>query len=129
MQLVVTELTEDSITTQAPILPNRNLHQTGFAGSLYALAAATGWALVHHKMLMVGAEGVLVVKTATIVYRRPVKADIRLTAELSERQKTQPVLEQLRQNGKAEYPVTIYFESANKRCGHLEATYVFVAGH
>ncbi|PID44513.1 MAG: hypothetical protein CSB48_01660 [Proteobacteria bacterium] len=127
MQLAVAESSDNAIVTNAPLSPNRNVHQTGFAGSLYALAVATGWALVYNKMQAEKAEGSLVVKTAKIHYKRPVKSDIRLTAELNEQQKEQGLTERLKQNGRAECTLKVWIESENRRCGYLEANYIIIA--
>lgn len=126
MQLTVSDLAAQNIRTHAPLQPNRNMHQTGFAGSLYALAVATGWALVHFKMTSDRAEGLLVVKKATIHYKRPVTSDIELHAELSDQQASDSVKAQLEVEGKAEFPLKIWIESAGRKCGYLEAEYTVV---
>ena len=46
MQVRVEHLDGESIRLTAPFEPNRNIHGTGFAGSLYTLCVLTGWGLV-----------------------------------------------------------------------------------
>ncbi|MGB5199058.1 MAG: YiiD C-terminal domain-containing protein [Sedimenticolaceae bacterium] len=72
----VTELGDTRISVAAPLAPNRNVHDTGFAGSLYALGILTAWGLCAHVIARAGLEADLVVAEATIRYRAPVCADI-----------------------------------------------------
>ena len=44
----ITELADTRICVAAPLAPNRNVHETGFAGSLYALGILTAWGLCTH---------------------------------------------------------------------------------
>ncbi len=124
MQMKVTSLTETSITAAAPLAPNRNMHQTGFAGSQYALAVAAGWALAHHRQAQFKLQGLLVVKEATMHYKRPVKGDIELKAELRDQAASINLREELEQNGRACLPIIIWIYSEGKKCAYLEAGYV-----
>ena len=76
MQFNIVELSENTISVQAPLAPNINIHSTGFAGSIYSLAVLTGWALVTHIMDLQGIEGDLVIARAEIKYRKPVTGEI-----------------------------------------------------
>lgn len=125
MGLDVVDLTKDSIATFAPLAPNINMHQTGFAGSLYALAVATGWALVHSRVKNENLDALLVVKKATITYKRPVSGDISLKTHLNA-EPEQRLADQLHQTGKANIPLKIEFSSEGKKCGYLEADYTLV---
>ena len=124
MQIKVTSLTKASIATVAPLAPNRNMHQTGFAGSQYALAVATGWALAHHRQKQFKLYGLLVVKEATMHYKRPVKGDIELKAELTNETESINIVEELEKNGRACLPIIIGVYSGGKKCAYLEADYV-----
>jgi thioesterase domain-containing protein len=72
----IVRLDKDVIRCKAPLVNNINIHGTGFAGSIYALAMASAWTLVqflldHHQL-----ENVLVAADASIKYLKPVKTDI-----------------------------------------------------
>ena len=68
----ITELADTRISVAAPLAPNRNVHDTGFAGSLYALGILTAWGLCAHIIARAGLDADLVVAEATIRYRAPV---------------------------------------------------------
>jgi len=76
----IVRLDKDVIRCKAPLVNNINIHGTGFAGSIYALAMASAWTLVqflldHHQL-----ENVLVAADASIKYLKPVKTDIECNA-------------------------------------------------
>ena len=72
----ITELTDRQICVAAPLMPNRNIHGTGFAGSLYGLGILTAWGLCAHIIARARLDGDLVVAEAAIRYRAPVRGDI-----------------------------------------------------
>ena len=72
----ITELTDRRISVAAPLAPNRNIHGTGFAGSLYGLGMLAAWGLCAHIIAQAGLDADLVVVEATIRYRAPVRGDI-----------------------------------------------------
>jgi thioesterase domain-containing protein len=72
----ITELTDRRISVAAPLAPNRNIHGTGFAGSLYGLGMLAAWGLCAHIIARAGLDADLVVVEATIRYRAPVRGDI-----------------------------------------------------
>ncbi len=126
MQLSCSKLDGFNIETQAPLTPNINMHGTGFAGSLYALAVATGWALVHNRITLAGIVGQLVVKEATIHYKRPVTAHISLQSSLDANLKDEEIELQLENEKRATFPIIVSIFSNGKKRGYLEADYVIV---
>ena len=72
MQFSIDNLGLDEIRVSAPLEPNVNIHGTGFAGSIYAAAVLSGWALCRHIMETLEMDGDLVVAKAEITYRAPV---------------------------------------------------------
>lgn len=127
MKLEVKSLTPSSISTEAPLAPNCNMHGTGFAGAQYSLAVATGWALVHNRLDVAGVEGQLVVKEATIHYKCPVTNDLELTASFDTLISDHDLINQLAEKGKVKIPLIVHISSKGNKCGYLEATYVVVA--
>jgi len=126
MQMKLTALTDTSIAAVAPLTPNRNMHQTGFAGSLYALAVATGWAMAHHRQAYFDLDGLLVVKDAHMHYKRPVTGDIELKAEISDDATAINLKKQLEETGRTTLPLEIWIYSKGKKCALLEADYMVV---
>ena len=72
----ITELGDTRIAVEAPLGPNINVHDTGFAGSLYALGILAAWGLAAHLIDRAGLTAELVVAEANIRYRAPVQTDI-----------------------------------------------------
>ena len=80
----ITELTDRRISVTAPLAPNRNIHGTGFAGSLYGLGMLAAWGLCAHIIARAGLDADLVVVEATIRYRAPVRGDIACHCSITE---------------------------------------------
>ena len=124
MEIEITDLHPDQITAAAPLAPNLNMHSSGFAGSLYSLAAATGWALLHNFMAVNDIAGQLVMKQASIHYKRPVLSDIRLTCSLASNNIEEHVQQTLEQGLNVDLPLRVSILSDGKKCAHLDADYV-----
>ena len=68
-------LDEASLTLEAPVLPaNSNTHRTGFAGSIYVVAALAVWGKMLSEMYRANmcATHFHVIRRATVSYLRPV---------------------------------------------------------
>ena len=125
MQFKVTTLDESSIIASAPFQPNRNVHNTGFAGSLYSVCVSSGWALVYNRLVESGANGALVVKEANIRYRKPVIADIECRGFFEEPGEI-PLAEALAESRKVHLKVIVKFMSNGIACGEFSANYVVI---
>ena len=78
----INSLGETSILVEAPLSPNVNVHETGFAGSLFGLGILTAWGLATHIVTQQGLVVSLVVARADIRYRAPVTSDIVCSCEV-----------------------------------------------
>lgn len=134
MQLRVSELTSTKIEVTAPLQPNLNMHGTAFAGSIYALAAATGWGLWEQFLRDADCQAELVLKRAEMFYRRPIQTGLRLTASINDQQaayiKAQ-ILEAkeagIRKSSSIQLPIEVsIYSNAPKRCASFEAEYIAV---
>ncbi len=65
-----------TLTVRAPLPPNRNLHGTAFAGSLFSTCVLTGWGAVWLALRARGLDGVIVVADSTIHYRKAVAVEL-----------------------------------------------------
>lgn len=63
------------LVVSMPLEPNRNPHQTAFAGSLNALCTIAGWVMTHLLLEQLGLSGTTVVRRSSIKYHEPVQAD------------------------------------------------------
>lgn len=77
MQFEIARLEPNLMVVVAPLEPNVNVHGTGFAGSLYSLSVLTAWGLTSSLLMNSGVAADVVVRSAEIKYRKPVKTDIR----------------------------------------------------
>lgn len=72
MQLNIASFDGNALLCNAPLSPNVNLHQTMFAGSIYAMATLTGWGMLYLQLRQLGLHGDQVLADANIRYLRPV---------------------------------------------------------
>ncbi len=64
------------LALRAPLAPNRNLHGTAFAGSLYSICVLTGWGSVWLALRTAGLAASTVVAESRIEYRKAVAGEI-----------------------------------------------------
>lgn len=81
MGVAAQEYDGDALVLSAELQPNINIHGTAFGGSLYALAALAGWALLRLRLEDRSLDTEVVLGAAQIDYRKPVRA--RLAARAS----------------------------------------------
>lgn len=84
MQLTVDQFDGHLLACRAPLPPNKNLHHSMFAGSIYSLLTLTGWGLVWLQLQALGLHGDIVLADADIRYLAPVRQDARAEVLLSE---------------------------------------------
>lgn len=66
----------------APLANNINHQQSGFGGSLYAVAALAGWGILQLKLNEMQLRCNTVIADGRVVYTRPVFADFQCTCRL-----------------------------------------------
>ncbi|TWT95250.1 putative thioesterase [Botrimarina colliarenosi] len=74
MDVAVDSITDAGLWLSMPLAPNRNPHQTAFAGSLNALCTLAGWAMTHLLLEQVGEAGSIVIRRSSIKYHLPVES-------------------------------------------------------
>jgi thioesterase domain-containing protein len=92
---------DDSLTLQAPLEPNINIHGTAFGGSLFSLAALAGWGLLQLKLSGGGEPENMVLGHARIAYHLPVRGDITVRCKLPVGDKFQSFIDDFHQTRKA----------------------------
>jgi thioesterase domain-containing protein len=75
MQLKIDAFDQRSLVCSAPLAPNKNLHQSMFAGAIYSLLTLTGWGMIWLQLQAEGLEGDIVLADADMRYLAPVRAD------------------------------------------------------
>ena len=84
MQLSIDQFDGHLLACRAPLAPNKNLHHTMFAGSIYSLLTLTGWGLVWLQLKALDLHGDIVLADADMRYFAPVTEDARAEVSLSE---------------------------------------------
>jgi len=64
----------DTLTLAADLEPNINIHGTAFGGSMYSLAALCGWSLLRLRLEGAQLEAEIMLGSAHIDYRRPLRS-------------------------------------------------------
>lgn len=73
MGVTVDGLDAAGLAVSMPLEPNRNPHQTAFAGSLNALCTIAGWGMTHLIVERLGVRGSTVIRRSSIKYHAPVQ--------------------------------------------------------
>lgn len=113
-----------TLTTSAPLALNRNDKQTGFAGSIAALASVTGWGLTT----LIGEESgetfQAAIRDCRQSFSRPIEDDLLARVSVTEEERDRFVAE-LRERGKARLALIVIIGTrAVPECARLEGTYV-----
>lgn len=75
MGVAVDRLSPDGLWLSMPLEPNRNPHQTAFAGSLNALCTLAGWGATHLLLEELKVAGATVIRRSSIKYHEPVETE------------------------------------------------------
>ena len=112
-----------TLAVRAPLAPNRNLHGTAFAGSLFSVCVLTGWGTVWLALRERGLAGAIVVADSSSLYRTAVTSDLlcRCTPDAAA---LAAGVEQLAAKGRATFDVACAIESDGKRAVSFTAAYV-----
>jgi thioesterase domain-containing protein len=83
MDVQIASCTDAELVVRAPLAPNRNLHGTAFAGSLFSLCALTAWGMTWLAWQQRSSGGVIVLAESRIQFRKAVAGELlcRCTAE------------------------------------------------
>lgn len=73
MGVTVDRLDDVGLKVSMPLEPNRNPHQTAFAGSLNALCTIAGWAMTHLLLERLDLSGATVLRRSSIKYQEPIQ--------------------------------------------------------
>ena len=90
MGITASQSMRNEFSLQAPLHPNRNVHGTAFAGSLYTVMAMSGWGLIRvdlnrHLQSIEGKRADLWLTKASIRYADPVTEGFAAVAKTDDR--------------------------------------------
>lgn len=120
----VREYAGDLLRLVAPLAPNRNVHGTGFAGSIYSLAALCGWGLIFLRLREAGVAGNLVMTQAQVRYARPVAGDLVATCDVRAHPEFEAALTKYQRVGHARIDLPVIVGDVDKPAAELTTHYV-----
>lgn len=120
MQLQIDQFDGCSLRCSAPLAPNKNLHQTMFAGSIYSLLTLTGWGLLWLQLRAQQLSGDIVLADAQMKYYLPVKGPAQALASLTEARGS---LAPLRQQKKIRQQLTVQLWHGDQLLAELQARF------
>jgi thioesterase domain-containing protein len=115
-----------TLTVRAPLTPNRNVHGTAFAGSLYSICVLTGWGATWLALRERGLAGSVVVSASDIKYRKAV-ADELVCRCTPDAETLDAALAGFAASGRASVPLTCTIDAAGKPAVTFTGTYVIHA--
>jgi len=120
MGLRVVDHEPGCLELEAALEPNVNVHGTGFAGSVYAVAALAGWGLLYLELRRRELDAAIVIARGQMDYTLPVDGDFRALAELGEHA---DAFKTLRERGKARLELSASVTVAGIAKASLSAVY------
>lgn len=123
MGMAVERYDGDALTVRAPMQPNRNIHGTTFAGSLYTACILTGWGGIWLALRERGQDGVIYAAESSIQYRKGVYGDF-VCRCLLDRIALGSALDELEAAGRASLELACTIESSDKLAVKFTGRYV-----
>jgi len=128
MQIAVADYATGTLTVRAPLPPNRNLHGTAFAGSLFSVCVLTGWGSTWLALRERGLTGLIVVADSHIDYRKAVTGDI-LCRCTPAADALESCLVTFAATGRMSLPLVCAIDNGERRAVTFTGTYVVHAKH
>ena len=117
-----------TLAVRAPLAPNRNLHGTVFAGSLFSACALTGWGAIWLALRERGLDGVIFATDSRIQFRKGVAGDhvCRCTPDPDA---LEAGIDQFKATGRATFDAVCTIDHGEKRAVTFTGQYVVHAKH
>jgi len=112
-----------SLTVRTPMQPNRNVHGTTFAGSLYSVCVLTGWGAVWLALRERGLDGTIYAAESAVQYRKAVAGDFACRCVLDV-EAMDAGLEQFKESGRASFDLACTIDHDGKRAVAFTGRYV-----
>ncbi|MBO6556071.1 MAG: YiiD C-terminal domain-containing protein [Pseudomonadales bacterium] len=121
MGVKVVRYNSTTLTTRAPLDQNINHQHSAFGGSLFSLAAMSGWGLLQLKLSELLLDCNTVVVDGEASYHTPVYDDLECTVRLPEN--SDELFAELAEMGKVRTELVATFESGNKVAMQMKGRY------
>lgn len=127
MQIHVQRADPQQVLLLAPLQPNRNLHGTAFAGSLYSLATLAGWSLLSLYAKAQGWHGDVVLRHGDIRYLRPINGDLQAQAAWADDGSLVALQQEVQRRGRGRVVIPVSLRHDNKVAVAFNGEFVFSA--
>lgn len=118
----------DPVTISAPLESNLNDKGTGFAGSLFSVAALAGWALVTRWCATEPIEAEVVLQSSTARFLAPARADFRALAHEPPAAQREKLLRMLARSGRGRVEVSVDVKCHEALVMSFTGVYAVIAG-
>ena len=105
MEVVVENITEDSLSLSAPLEANINHKNSVFGGSISSVAILSAWTFLQNKVMACGVKATLVIHKNSMSYDIPILGKFTAVARFGENADWDKFLETLEIHGKARIEV------------------------
>ncbi len=124
MGVTVESYNGEAVTLHAPLSNNINHKSTAFGGSLYAICAVAGWALLHSRLQEAGLAGHIVIHKGEITYHKPVKGDFTIMCSSEYPEQINTALEAFQDKGRARLWLTAHVLYNNETAVEFKGSFV-----
>lgn len=118
----------DPVTISAPLDSNLNDKGTGFAGSLYSVAALAGWALLMRWCAAESLEAEVVLQSSTARFLAPARADFRALAHEPSAAQRDKLHRMLARSGRGRTEVAVDVKCREALVMSFTGVYAVIAG-
>ena len=112
-----------ALTVRTPMQPNRNVHGTTFAGSLYSVCVLTGWGAVWLALRERGLDGTIYAAESAVQYRKAVAGDF-VCRCVTEVEALDAGIRELKEAGRASFDLACTIDHDGKRAVAFTGRYV-----
>lgn len=127
MAVTVEEVTNETLTLAAPLLPNLNHRDSVFGGSASAVAILAAWSLLHTRLRKAALPNTLVIQQNTMHYDLPITGSFTAVASLAETSDWDRFIRSLERWGKARIEVVSQLIFDGQPAGAMVGQFVAVS--
>lgn len=128
MGVHVVDASEDGVRLGAPLEPNLNHQQTGFGGSISALAILAGWSLLWLRLREHSAGHQIMIQSNAIEYLEPARSDFTAVCTAPDAVEWDRFLRTYRLRGRGRLSLLAEVQAGALPLATFEGKYVAVRG-
>ena len=121
MGLEVLSYEHHVLTTRAPLSLNTNIHDTAFAGSLYAIEAMTAWGVLYLEIVSAELNASIIHAHGDINFAKTIQEDIVAQSDFSQ---LTHCIDELRDNGKTRMSISTQVYAKDELASEFKGDYL-----